>query len=322
MTQARFKIVFSGELMPEVELETAKDNLATLFKSDRTRINSLFSGSPVAIKRDLLESEADKYIAVLEQAGAKARKEPDLAASMTLVDTDDHNPAPETATAQMKCPKCGQQQAKAIECTACGIVIEKFLARQAQLEEAAKNAPPAVAPIAAPTAAAHTPYAPPQAPVGETLAEFGELKPFTTNGRIGRLRYLAWSFVLMLISAPVLGLLAFIGISNSSMIGMILIAVASIALIVVLIMIAVQRLHDCGWSGWLLLISLVPIVGSIFNIVMLVMPGNKSANRYGQIPPPNSTAVKVLAGLWLAVIALGFIAGISMPALLPDLPTN
>ncbi|MBS7725484.1 hypothetical protein I0D68_11975 [Pseudomonas lalucatii] len=46
MSQARFKIVFDGELMPEVTLETAKDNLARLFKSDRTRINSLFSGSP------------------------------------------------------------------------------------------------------------------------------------------------------------------------------------------------------------------------------------------------------------------------------------
>jgi hypothetical protein len=30
MTQARFKIVFNGELMPEVALETAQDNLARL----------------------------------------------------------------------------------------------------------------------------------------------------------------------------------------------------------------------------------------------------------------------------------------------------
>ena len=67
MTEARYKIVFDGQLMPEMTLETVKDNLARLFKSDPSKIDALFSGSPVALKRDLAETEADKYLAALQQ---------------------------------------------------------------------------------------------------------------------------------------------------------------------------------------------------------------------------------------------------------------
>jgi len=69
MTEARYKIVFDGQLMPEMALETVKNNLARLFKSDQSKIDALFSGSPVALKRDLAEAEADKYLAALQQAG-------------------------------------------------------------------------------------------------------------------------------------------------------------------------------------------------------------------------------------------------------------
>ncbi|WP_417663100.1 DUF805 domain-containing protein [Pseudomonas sp.] len=309
MTQARFKIVFSGELMPGVALETAKDNLAKLFKSDNARINTLFSGSLITLKRDLLDDEADKYIAALHNAGAKAIKEPDLAASMSLVDTEDHNQATESAET-MTCPKCGHRQDKAIECSACGIVIEKFLARQALQEEAARNAPAATA--IAPTPATHTPYAPPQAPVGERLPEFGELKPFTTDGRIGRLRFLAWTLVLMLVCAPIFGIAA-AGFALSTAVGVILMVILSVALVIAGVMINVQRLHDIGWSGWLLLITIVPLVGSVFSLLMLVMPGTNGPNRYGPMPPANTTAVKVLAGLWIVFIVLAVIVGVAMP---------
>ncbi|SEC53115.1 hypothetical protein SAMN05421553_1012 [Pseudomonas anguilliseptica] len=168
MTQARFKIVFNGELMPDVSLETAKENLARLFKSDLTRINSLFNGGNVDIKRDLSENEADQYLKALQSAGAKVRKEQDLTASLSLVETDDHRTESSEAESNvpMTCPKCGHQQSKAIECSACGIVIEKFIARQAMLAESQPEV----------VSAAATPYATPKAAVAETLPEFGELR--------------------------------------------------------------------------------------------------------------------------------------------------
>lgn len=307
MTQARFKIVFNGELMPDVSLDTAKENLARLFKSDQARINSLFSGKPVDIKRDLSENEADQYLKALQSAGAKVRKEPDLAASLSLVETDDHREegsAP-VSNAQMTCPKCSHHQAKAVECSACGIVIEKFVARQAMLAEN----PAQVA------SAAASPYATPKAAVAETLPEFGELNTFTTDGRIGRLRYLAWSMVLMLACLPLFAVAAgFFAVSE--IFGGLLMVVVGIAVAVVGIMFGVQRLHDIGWTGWLLLVTLVPIVGGVFSLLMFIIPGSTEANRFGPPPPPNSSAVKILAGLWLAAIGLGIVAAIALPAYL------
>ncbi len=305
MTQARFKIVFNGELMPDVSLDTAKENLARLFKSDLTRINSLFSGGPVDIKRDLSENEADQYLKALQNAGANVRKEHDLAASLSLVATDDHREegsAP-VSDAQMTCPKCSHQQAKAIECSACGIVIEKFIARQAMLAESAPTM----------VSAAASPYATPKAAVAETLPEFGELKPFTTDGRIGRLRYLAWTMVLMLACLPLFGIAAgFFAVSE--ILGGLLMVVVGIAVAVVGIMFGVQRLHDIGWTGWLLLVTLVPIVGGVFSLLMFIIPGSTEANRFGSPPPANSGAVKILALLWVAMIVLGIIAAIALPA--------
>lgn len=292
MTQARFKIVFNGELMPEVALETAQDNLARLFKSDRTRIKALFSGSPIAIKRDLPESEADQYLAALHRAGAKARKEPDLAANLSLVATEEHRSgeAPSDAASETICPKCSHRQAKAAECSACGIVIENFMARQ----PATSHAPPAGGP-------ATTPYATPQAAVAEVLPAFGELNVFTIDGRIGRLRYLAWSLVLMFAAAGVMGVVAIVA-GISEVLGAILGIAVLIGMLVVSVQIGVQRLHDIGWSGWLLLLNIVPIVNSVFWLLMLVIPGSQGANRFGPPPPANSTAVKILAGLFLALL--------------------
>ncbi|MEN0106610.1 MAG: hypothetical protein AAGC84_09305, partial [Pseudomonas sp.] len=205
MTDSRFKIVFTGELMPAAALDTVKDNLARLFKSDRDKIDALFTGNPVALKRDLSDAEADKYVGALQNAGAKVYKEQDLAANLSLVETDDHRTTPvepaEAAQdpARMTCPKCGHEQARGIECSACGIIIEKFLARQAQLAEAAAAepapAPVAAASVAAPSAAA-SPYATPQAQVGDAMPEYGELNYFTVEGRIGRVRYLGWSMAM------------------------------------------------------------------------------------------------------------------------------
>lgn len=305
MTQPRFKVVFDGELMPDVELETAKDNLARLFKSDRTRINTLFSGNPIAIKRDLQENEADQYLIALQRAGAVARKEPDLAASMSLVEIAET--AAPVSTEPMTCPKCGHQQNKAPGCEACGIIIEKFLARQAQLASAAPEKSPEPTPDNVPAPAAVSPYATPQANVGEHLPEFGELKVFSVSGRIGRLRYLAW-FMTSLFAY--IGLLGISGIvtSISTVVGGALTLLIVLGLIVVWVQMGVQRLHDIGWTGWLLLLSLVPFVQFVFALLIMVMPGTKAANRYGPPPPPNTLSVKILAGLFLVFVVLGIVA--------------
>ncbi|WP_121216238.1 DUF805 domain-containing protein, partial [Pseudomonas aeruginosa] len=179
-----------------------------------------------------------------------------------------------------------------------------YLARQAQLGE---NAAPAASAAAG---AGASPYTPPSAQVGEALPEFGELNVFTTNGRIGRLRYLGWSMAMTLCFLVIMGL----GFLLGETVGVAVTALASIAFIVIAVMIGVQRLHDLGWSGWLWLLNFVPFVGSVFGILMLVLPGSTGANRYGPPPPANSTGVKVLASLIILLPIVGIIAAIALPS--------
>lgn len=310
MTDTRYKIVFTGDVLPGHDLNTVKDNLAKLFKSDVNRINALFKGTNVDIKRDLSEAEAKQYFNALQKAGAQVKIEHDLSASLTLVETEDHPTAATQSGAahdsQMTCPKCGHEQPKNSECSACGIIIEKYLARQAQVAQST----PAVA--EQPT----TPYAPPKSAVSENLPAVGTLKVFTTDGRIGRLRYLAWSLVMTLVFIPAIAIFAVaLWAGDSSGILSIIAGVIGVAaLVVVSIMIGVQRVHDIGWSGWMILLTFVPAIGTVFTLLMFLMPGSTEANRYGPPPPPNSTAVKVLASLWLVLIVGGLLLAILVPS--------
>lgn len=309
MQQAQFKIVFTGELMPGMPLEAVKANLAVLFKTDPSKVERLFSDQAAVIKSKLSSQEADKYIGALHRAGARAYKEPEhTTPTLSLVQTDEELAAAQgdkPPAALMTCPKCGHAQSQANECSTCGIIIEKYLARQAQLHESA-----------APQGASATvlPYAPPSANVSEAMPRHGDLKPFSVTGRIGRLRYLAWSLVIMFAATGLFGVAA-IMMAISSTMGLICMGLIGIGMLVVSVQIGVQRLHDFGWSGWLILLNLVPVLGSLFPFVMLLMPGSREVNRYGSPPPPNSRSVKILAALWLLLIISGLVAALTIPAL-------
>lgn len=157
-----------------------------------------------------------------------------------------------------------------------------------------------------------SPYTPPQATVGDPFPEFGELKFYTVDGRIGRLRYLAWTLALILLTTLVGGFLTAALVGNGLQVtGMIFLGVVALAFAYLNITISVQRLHDLGWSGWLWLLNLLPFVYAVFPLLLAVLPGNTGANRYGAPPPPNSGAVKGLAALWIIVLLLSFIGGLS-----------
>lgn len=49
-----------------------------------------------------------------------------------------------------------------------------------------------------------------------------------------------------------------------------------------------RRLHDAGYSGWWMLLSIVPLIGGLVLLVLMVMPSDDQANRWGPPPgPPN-----------------------------------
>jgi uncharacterized membrane protein YhaH (DUF805 family) len=269
MSENRFKIVFDGALLPGVDLTTAKQNLAALYKSEVAAVERLFTGKTVTLKQDLSHADAQIYLQALTKTGIKARIQSESSIELNLADAHEHEHVP------------------------------------------ARPQPVFAEPV--------SPYAPPQASVGENLPAFATLKPFSVEGRIGRLRYLAWTMALTLVILGVVLVLAIPAVAIISadstaglIIGGLVAFILFIAVAVASIQFSVQRLHDIGWSGWLWLLNLVPFVGSFFPLVIMVAPGTNIANRYGPPPPPNSTAVKVLSSLWvvfIAIVIVGALAG-------------
>lgn len=134
-----------------------------------------------------------------------------------------------------------------------------------------------------------------------TNEEHAELEPLGFKGRIGRMRYVAWQFVLTLTMFLTWGLTALIAMaSTTASIGVL--AISTIILVIVRIRISAQRVHDFDSSAWMLLLYAVPLANLYILILMLVKPGSPSANTYGAPAPPNNTSVKVL--FWLAVVLI------------------
>tara|TARA_Y100000816_G_scaffold208578_1_gene154365 strand:- start:36 stop:422 length:387 start_codon:yes stop_codon:yes gene_type:complete len=48
--------------------------------------------------------------------------------------------------------------------------------------------------------------------------------------------------------------------------------------------VTIRRLHDINKSGGLILISLIPFIGSLLLLLMLILEGTKGKNRFGKNP--------------------------------------
>ncbi len=97
------------------------------------------------------------------------------------------------------------------------------------------------------------------------------------EGRARRTEY--WMFVLVnFIIAVVLGLIG--RVIHLPVIS----TLYALAVLVPGIAVGVRRLHDTGRSGWWLLIALIPVIGTIWVIVLLAIEGDSGSNQYGADP--------------------------------------
>ena len=97
------------------------------------------------------------------------------------------------------------------------------------------------------------------------------------KGRAGKKEF--WMFILVYVILSIIaGAIGnFIDMSSiSSLLGLVLF-VPSIA-------VGARRLHDTGKSGWLQLLNLIPILGTIVLIVFWAQDGNTGDNKYGSEP--------------------------------------
>lgn len=162
--------------------------------------------------------------------------------------------------------------------------------------------------------AAVNPYAPPGAHVDDVEdAEAGvqPVKFFSGKGRVGRLRYLAHlmaGYLVVILVGAIGGGLG--GALRSEALVNTFVFLGGGLYLWFTILKTIQRSHDMDWSGWFSLLALIPFVG----LIWIFKGGSAGRNRFGSPPPPNTTGVKVLAFLPLAVFVLGIVAAIAIPA--------
>ena len=137
---------------------------------------------------------------------------------------------------------------------------------------------------------ANTPYSPPRAAVRDKQAAYGEVQIFSARGRIGRVRYLAYTFGFMMAGIIMLGvLMGIISAVVGPAAGMSVYFAGIIALMVVSVLFGIQRLHDLDKSGWLYLVMLIPLVGAFFSFYLIFTPlllgGEGLPNRFISFVP-------------------------------------
>ena len=81
MSDANFDIIFLGRLQSGHTLAEVKPRLMQLFKVDATKIDAIFSGAAVPLKRNLDPTGAKKYQTVLARAGIKVQIRPSNASA-------------------------------------------------------------------------------------------------------------------------------------------------------------------------------------------------------------------------------------------------
>jgi uncharacterized membrane protein YhaH (DUF805 family) len=142
---------------------------------------------------------------------------------------------------------------------------------------------------------------------------------FSLQGRIGRLRYLAYGAAGALVGGIVM---AIILIAAKSLFGLAVDGAAFKSLIYILyipivaftVAMAKRRLNDLGHTGWLAVLALVPLVNVIIGLYLTFGRGMQGPNKYG-LPPAKNTTLVIIGGLLLPIVAvIGIVAAVAIPA--------
>ena len=297
------KLIFSGQLQPGRELAEVKAGLPDVMKIPLEHVERLFSGNPVVIKRGLPVSKLPAYQDLLRKAGLQVEVEHEPNEHvLDLEPMSESSPLPAQAAAlpieEMTCPQCGATQPKRTLCRDCGIDMPRFAAAQEVLRTQAHSAAPVNIQAAYAAAA--------MLPDEEVPPIFG----FSFDGRLNRMRYLIYAlaaYVVMILT----GLIVAGSMARSMFQGDFPVFSVLLMVVVVLAMAflgfrySAQRLHDMGLSGWLVLLSFVPLLGGLVWLWLSVWPGNKESNEYGAPNPPNSvTHQAIVLGLVLLLVLL------------------
>lgn len=136
----------------------------------------------------------------------------------------------------------------------------------------------------------------------------GERKLLSLEGRMGRINFAAWSLLILIVVGFIGGFLATL---IEPVVGpSVTLLMTSVCYTAASVIIGVRRLHDLNWSGWLILIAIVPYAGAVIGLLMLFKPGTAGDNKFGPQPPPPTLLAKLLvvAGCILMAIMIVIVA--------------
>ena len=156
------------------------------------------------------------------------------------------------------------------------------------------------------------PFAPPRSRVEDVRTD-GETQPvklWSVQGRIGRLRVIAWTMLGYVVASIAGGVVGSVAGATGSDLPLILMVLIYGIVVVFGCLLIIQRCHDMNWSGWASLLAIIPFVGLIFWCI----PGTPGSNNYGPPPPPNPRGMGWLAALPLLLAIIGIAAAIALPA--------
>lgn len=157
-------------------------------------------------------------------------------------------------------------------------------------------------------------YQAPQSQVDMSEPEvFSKPRIFGVSGRLGRIRYIAYSFGITFLWVMLVGILMAIAIpafgAQNQVVMFTLVSLYYLGIFIYMFMVTIQRCHDFNVSGWLSLVVLIPLAGLIFWFI----PGTKGPNNFGNPPPPNHAGL-IITGLILPIVLIGVLAAIAIPA--------
>ncbi|MDR7335697.1 DUF805 domain-containing protein [Roseateles asaccharophilus] len=160
------------------------------------------------------------------------------------------------------------------------------------------------------TESAMNQYAAPRAHVEDVALEggVGELKLFSSQGRIGRLRYLAYATAAGIVYNILISGLTMALVGNMTAF-MAAVGVLFLVFLWFSVITGIKRCHDMGISGWWTATLIIPVIA----FAWMFWPGTKGANRFGPPPPPNNLGVRLLGLILPVVFFIGILAAVAIP---------
>lgn len=134
------------------------------------------------------------------------------------------------------------------------------------------------------------------APIGEAAKRFFT-KYAVFTGRASRSEYWWWALISGVVSIVLNIIMTAAGAPGATVdasgatvpgpgavLGIILLVVWGLAVLVPSLALVVRRLHDVNFSGWMILIGLVPFIGGLALLVFMFLPSKPEGQRF-DVPP-------------------------------------